>query len=238
MEAFPKINFPSWDPGMTESMKYNHLMGRDVPKIDARDWGHFNSFVNCPNLNSGSTLYRNLPNRMEHDLFNNYFHSHETDFFNNLTDVNFRPSHPHEYYTFNHPIRVIDRDGNRELFLCFHLSGFKPSEITCTFDSKGGCIVVEANHDFKDGTEHHIIRKYYRKYKLPALLEKVDLSKGELQTFFSSDGHLHMELPLPKVNNDEMVKFPIMPGTMGIRYSNFFGNPSHWNSTPIDCKLI
>ena len=288
MEAI-RTNYPAFDRNMSDSFKYNTLMGRDVP---TGPWDHFARYENCPNFVAGDNKFENrmypygfernnwnnmpygmernwynmpygmernwfnmpwfnnfenrmLPYGMERNLFNmpwlnKYFHNHEHqfDFLDNWTNVSFRPSHPHEYYTLNHPIRVLDRDGNRELFLCFHLSGFKSEEITCTFDRKERCIIVEATHDIKDGKEHAVMRKYYRKYALPASLAKVDLTKCELKTCFSNDGHLHIELPLPKLTTEELSKCPVMTKSVTSPYSMFYGCPSNCNTTPINCKLI
>ena len=120
----------------------------------------------------------------------------------------------------------------------FVLLGFKPEEITCTFDRKERCIIVEATHDVKEGKEHHVMRKFYRKFCLPTSLAKVDLTKCEIKTCFGNDGFLHIELPLPKMTTEEIALCPTMTKAITSPYANYFGCPSNCNTTPIQCKLI
>jgi hypothetical protein len=156
-----------------------------------------------------------------------------------LYNINFRPTCPIEFYTLTNPIRVLDREGNRQLWLCFDLRGYKPEEINVTLNKTERCIVVEATHENKEGKEHQIMRKFYRKFALPETLAKVDITKCELKSCFTPEGLLVVECFLPKMTVEEIAKCPIMTRAFTTPYGveGYFGCPSTCNTTPINCKI-
>jgi HSP20 family molecular chaperone IbpA len=161
---------------------------------------------------------------------------------NTLCNVAFRPSNPIEFYCLTNPIRVLDREGNRCMWLCFDLRGYKPEEITVTMNKAEKCIIVEATHEVKEGKEHHVMRKFYRKFAFPETLAKVDFAKCELKSYLTADGMLTVECPLPKMTTEEIARCPVMSrnftaAPFAAPYNNYYGCPSTCNTAPITTKV-
>jgi hypothetical protein len=160
-----------------------------------------------------------------------------------MSTVGFRPTTEIEFYCLTNPIRVLDREGNRMVWLCFDMRGFKPEEICCTMNKAERSIVIEATHDAKDGKEHHVTRKFYRKFCFPETLAKVDCTKCELKCFLNSTGMLVVECMLPKMTTEEMTKMTPSMMTMSASnpadcyFMNNYGMPSYRVTNPVVCKM-
>jgi HSP20 family molecular chaperone IbpA len=124
-----------------------------------------------------------------------------------LYNVNFRPGNWTEFYTLTNPVRLLDREGNRILFLAFDMRGYKPEEIKITLNKGERSIVVEANYENKDMKEHQIMRRFYRKFVLPEYLKSIDLGKIELHSALNVNGLLTIEAQLPKMTREELAKW-------------------------------
>ena len=130
-----RSNYPTFDRNINDSLKYNQAMGREFPlERMGRDFNDFNHYETMP-WNYGMdrwnmpAWFQNIENRMMpfygRDWFND-FERRMMPFFDrsfDMNNMNFRPCHPIESYTLTHPIRVLDRLGNRELCLSYFLGG-------------------------------------------------------------------------------------------------------------------
>lgn len=154
---------------------------------------------------------------------------------NNMCNVNFRPTNPIEFHCLTNPIRVLDREGNRQLWLCFDMRGYRAEEMQVTLNRTERCVVIEANHDVKEGKEHQITRRYTRRVCLPESMAKCDLSKCELRSYLTPEGQLTIECCLPKMTTEEIARCPVMSKAVYSPYG-YYGFPSTCNTTPVACK--
>jgi len=124
-----------------------------------------------------------------------------------MCNVAFRPTSELEFQCLTNPIRVLDREGNRMVWLCYEMRAFKPEEITVTLNKTERSIVVEASHEIKEGKEHQVTRKFSRKFCFPATLSTIDMSKCEIKSCFTAEGLLTVECVLPKMTAEELTRY-------------------------------
>jgi HSP20 family molecular chaperone IbpA len=151
-----------------------------------------------------------------------------------ICNVNCRPTNMTEFYCLTNPIRVLDREGNRQIYLCFDMKCFRPEEVQVTLNKTERCILIEATHEVKDCKEHQVTRKFVRKVQLPQSLSKVDLTKCELKCCLNVEGQLTVECPLPKMTPEEIKCEPTLSKQVYSPYQHFCPTVP---SNPVNTKV-
>jgi hypothetical protein len=238
--------YPSWE--MNTPSKLASILGKETSPIGYSTG--YDRFSNYPGFNN-VTPYNTwgVPAWTNEWAWNvNRMMAPTTTGFNNtnMYNIPFRPCHPIEYMCLTNPIRVLNAFGDRMVWLCYEVKGFKPEEVTVTLNKTERSIIVEANSEMKEGKEHHVMRKFYRKFCFPETLAKIDMTKCELKASFNAEGFVTIECQLPRMTAEELAKCPstmlaAAKFDMPPNFVNYFNAPTFGgfnNYTSVPCKAI